>query len=68
MIGQFRPQTKVSRTSTVSWRRLRSIDSVSKKKPGDKALRTPSFDSTPWADRASYNQAMTFLNMLTAAT
>ena len=31
------------------------------------ALRPPSFDSTPWADQASYNQAMTFLNMLTAA-
>jgi Orotidine 5'-phosphate decarboxylase / HUMPS family len=37
------------------------------KKPGNMALRPPSFDSTPWADQASYNQAMTFLNMLTAA-
>jgi hypothetical protein len=44
------------------------MDSGSKKKPGDKALRPPSLDSTPWADRASYNQAMTFLNMLTTAT
>jgi hypothetical protein len=36
------------------------------KKPGGKALRPPSFDSTPWADQASYNRRMVFLNMLTA--